>query len=291
MSAAGADEALSGAIEDPDGGLVGSHDGGSRRAGSSGSFWTLLRLWLPFGGAPAFAGGFEEDLGAGLGVREGVVMVQGNVETGTDIRQAVPTATPHLASHFHGTNERNFRYRKVMPVQARLENPLIEGGVVGGQEVQAFQQGRDLLPHRAERRGILDLIPDDSVNSGEPEPAPGRPDQAMDGVGDAPVTNDGHTDRTGAVRKGVGRLEIYGGKGWAGRFGSRRRRRCNRRLHEVNSGVPAGLAAGTRQPVLVVRFSVVLSSMIRIFPVSPFPSWGTLEQVESVAGGVNRRAG
>jgi hypothetical protein len=74
--------------------------------------------------------------------------------------------------------------------------------------VRAHDQGRQLGPDGAEPGLLGDVLPGDAVQPGEPEAAARRPDQAVADGADAAALDRDQPERAGAVRPGVGRLEV-----------------------------------------------------------------------------------
>src|SRR5690606_18576452 len=99
------------------------------------------------------------DAGAGLGVGEGLVVLQRDVEVAADVREARGEEVPRLPREDDGAEEIEPGRTKARGLAAGLEHPPVESRVVGGEELRPIDEGLHLRPSLREAGGVLDVLP------------------------------------------------------------------------------------------------------------------------------------
>lgn len=152
----------------------------------------------------------QHDLRAGLGIRQRIVMLEGNLQMLTDEIEFVRRQAPRLPRQFHRATKRQRGHRQARCVTARLQDAFIKRGIVRDEMICAVPILRQRRPDFAERGRVFDVLPFDTVDVGELKPRARRTNQGV-GFGNDLIVLDPHErDRTSAVRAVIGGLEIYG---------------------------------------------------------------------------------
>ena len=136
----------------------------------------------------------EEDVGAGLGIIKGIVMVvEVDVEgVANRVELVVGQSRQELATAADGVEGLVGRGLNPVVFQGTLEDAVIKAVVVGDHQLVWGVEGLNVLPDRWKIGGILNVVFVDPVNLDvAPEEVSMRVDKRVKFVGDLAITNDG----------------------------------------------------------------------------------------------------
>lgn len=161
----------------------------------------------------------EEDVGAGLSIIEGVVVVmEVDIEGVTDRVELVVgkprDQLPTTADGIEGLVGRGF---DPVVFEGALEDAIIEAVIVGDYQLIWRVEGLDVFPNRREVRGVLDVALMDTVDLDvAPEEVGVGVDEGVKLIGNLVVTDNGQRQRAGTVALATGSLEVHGDEVHAG---------------------------------------------------------------------------
>lgn len=108
--------------------------------------------------------GFEDDVGTGAGVVQGLMVMEGIAQvTGDGVQFMIGQVRPDAAGNLDSAGIGRLGLFQVIRLQQAAQDPRIEDGIVGDQDA-SFQMRADAVPQGIELRFMGDLVRRDTMN-------------------------------------------------------------------------------------------------------------------------------
>lgn len=142
------------------------------------------------------------------------MVFQRNAEPAADIGQFGGTDIPDAARQLDRAEELDAGQFEAAFLTAGAQDPSVESGIVGGDEVHAVEQGAELGPQFLERGLVGNLAPGDSVQVGKDDVPSRRSDEAGHVLDNGGSMNRNDRERAGAILTVISGFEVQSNEMW-----------------------------------------------------------------------------
>lgn len=148
--------------------------------------------------------------GAGLGIGERLVVIEGDPEVSADVGKFRWEKVPGFSGELDGAEVLEFRRCDPVLFAAGEQDLSVKSDVMGGHKIHAFEVASNLRPEFSEIRCVLDILPCQAVDLREEKLLTRGSDQMRGFASDDAVFDTNQSDRARTVARMIRGFKIKG---------------------------------------------------------------------------------